>query len=130
MYLLDTDVLVGLLRGNSRVKKNIDENHRIPKAFSIISFGELLYGCHKSQHAAENLTQVRRLTSCYPVINISRPIMERFAEMKAILSRSGVTIEDFDLLIGCTALTMDYIMVTNNFKHYSKIPGLKIVNWS
>jgi tRNA(fMet)-specific endonuclease VapC len=39
-------------------------------------------------------------------------------------------VDDFDLLIGCTALTLNYSMVTNNIKHYQKIPGLKVVNWA
>jgi predicted nucleic acid-binding protein len=38
--------------------------------------------------------------------------------------------DDFDFLIGCSALTLNYAVVTNNIRHYDKIPGLKVVNWA
>jgi len=37
--------------------------------------------------------------------------------------------DDFDLLIGSTALTMNYTLVTNNVTRFKRIPGLKIENW-
>jgi len=33
-------------------------------------------------------------------------------------------------VIGCTALALNYTVVTNNTKHYDKIRGLKVVNWA
>jgi tRNA(fMet)-specific endonuclease VapC len=78
----------------------------------------------------ENLAKVRRLAELYPVIDVTRPVMECFGELKASLSSAGTIVDDFDLLIGCTALTLNYSMVTNNIKHYQKIPGLKVVNWA
>jgi len=34
-----------------------------------------------------------------------------------------------DLIIGATALHEDLILVTDNVKHFSRIPGLRIENW-
>ena len=34
-----------------------------------------------------------------------------------------------DLLIAATALTMNYRLVTNNTKHFSRIKGLEMENW-
>jgi len=34
------------------------------------------------------------------------------------------------LLIGATGITMGYSIVTNNEKHFKKIPGLSIENWT
>ena len=56
--------------------------------------------------------------------------MDSFGEIKAQLSRTGTTVDDFDLLIGCTAMALNYTVVTNNTKHYEKIPGLNVVNWA
>jgi len=38
-------------------------------------------------------------------------------------------ISDFDLLIGCTALEKDLIMVTENLKEFQRISGIKLENW-
>ena len=130
MFLLDTDTLIYFLKGNARVVDNFKAHRTFPKAFSVITYGELIYGCRKSQRAVENLARVRQLAESYPIIDVTRSVMECFGEMKALLTKSGKPLDDFDLLIGCTALTMNYAVVTNNKKHYQKIPGLKVVNWA
>lgn len=38
-------------------------------------------------------------------------------------------IDDFDLLIGATALKHDMVLVTDNVKHLSHIGNLQIENW-
>ena len=38
-------------------------------------------------------------------------------------------ISDFDLLIGCTAVANDLIMVTENTKEFERITGIQIENW-
>lgn len=38
-------------------------------------------------------------------------------------------ISDFDLLIGCTSIENDLIMVTDNIKEFDRIKGIKIENW-
>lgn len=42
---------------------------------------------------------------------------------------SGKMIEDFDLLIGCTAVANGLVMVTDNTKHFSRIEGIVLENW-
>ena len=46
-----------------------------------------------------------------------------------MLVKSGRMIEDFDLLIGCTAVANNMIMVTDNIKHFSRIYGIQLENW-
>ena len=38
-------------------------------------------------------------------------------------------ISDFDLLIGCTALANNLIMVTENTREFSRIKNIRIENW-
>ena len=130
MYLLDTDTVSYFLRGNPRVIENFKIHRGRPKALSVITYGELIYGCRKSQCSVQNLNRVKQLVENYPMIDVTRPVMDCFGEVKAHLEKSGTPIDDFDLLIGCTALTMNYAIVTNNVRHYQRIPGLKVVNWA
>ena len=48
---------------------------------------------------------------------------------KARLRKAGIMISDFDLLIGCTSVENDLIMVTENIKEYKRIYDIKIENW-
>ena len=52
-----------------------------------------------------------------------------YGKQKDILVKSGRMIEDFDLLIGCTAVVNGMIMVTDNTKHFSRIHGIQLENW-
>jgi len=130
MYLLDTDTLIFFLKGDERVVQRFRESSGSPKALSVVTYGELLYGAHKSSRTQQNLAKVYRLAEIYPVIHISRAVMECFGGMKAELGRNGISVDDFDLLIGCTALTLNYTVVTNTMKHFSRIPGLRVANWT
>jgi len=38
-------------------------------------------------------------------------------------------ISDFDLLIGCTAVEYEMIMVTENVKEFKRIEDIKVENW-
>ncbi len=38
-------------------------------------------------------------------------------------------LSDFDLLIGCTAVEKDLIMVTENLKDFERISNIQIKNW-
>lgn len=129
MFLLDTDTLIYSFKGVPKVIENIQFHADAPKALSVISYGELVYGAYKSTRVTSNLAKVHRLRDIFPVIETSTSILECFGSIKAHLSKKGITVDDFDLLIGSTAITCGYTLVTNNEKHFKKIPDLKVVNW-
>ena len=56
--------------------------------------------------------------------------METFGQMKALLESDGQRIDDMDLLIASTALTHNLVLVTKNEKHFRRVPGLEIENWT
>ena len=56
-------------------------------------------------------------------------VIKRYAKEKVATDRQGTPVADFDLLIGCSALENDLIMVTDNVKHFNCIPGIQVENW-
>lgn len=63
------------------------------------------------------------------IIPISTSI-DFFAEEKVRLQLAGTPAHNnFDLLIGCTAVTNNLIMVTDNIKDFKNIKGINIENW-
>jgi len=130
MYLLDTDIIIYSLKGDPVVVENIKQHAADPKAVSVITYGELVFGAQWSQRVTENLAKVHRIKEIFPLIEITPSIMETFGAIKAELRKTGTPVDDFDLLIGATAVTMGYSVVTNNEKHFKKISGLSITNWT
>ena len=130
MYLLDTDTIIYALKGNRNVTRNFEEKAAQPKALSAITYGELFFGAMKSAAPQVNLAKVRRVAEVFPVIDVSRAIMETFGSLKADLERRGSTVDDFDLVIASSALVFNCTVVTNNERHFRHIPGLRVENWT
>ncbi len=130
MYLLDTDTLIYGLKNVAKVVENYKAKSEAPKSISVISYGELIYGAKRSGQPTRNLAVVRHVADIFPVIEVSRSIIEVFGELKAELGSKGHTVDDFDLVIAATAISYNYCLVTNNEKHFKMVPGLKLENWS
>jgi len=129
MYLLDTDTIIYALKGDRQVTRRLEETAGQPKAVSVITYGELFFGAMKSAAPQANLAKVRRVGELFPVIEVSRAVMETFGSLKAELQKRGEAVDDFDLVIASTALVYSYSLVTNNQRHFRNIPGLRLENW-
>jgi tRNA(fMet)-specific endonuclease VapC len=130
MYLLDTDTIIYALKANRNVTRSFEDKAPQSKALSAITYGELFFGAMKSSAPQVNLAKVRRVAELFPVIDVSRAIMETFGSLKADLERRGTRVDDFDLVIASTALVLNYTLVTNNERHFRHIPGLRVENWT
>ena len=129
-YLIDTDIIIYSIKGNSTVQDRFLQYEHIPKAISVITYGELLFAAKKSKKVEKNLAVVYRIKELFPIIGIDKAVIETFSDIKATIQKAGTPLDDMDVLIASTALTMNYTLVTNNEKHFRKIKGLRIENWS
>ena len=130
IYLIDTDTIIYSLRNDHTVHLNFQRNKAIPKAISVVTYGELVYGARKSQLPQKNLATARRVAELFPIVDITPSVMDTFGELKALLEMKGNNIDEMDLLIASTALCHNLILVTNNTKHFGRIEGLNLENWS
>ena len=55
--------------------------------------------------------------------------MSIYAKEKAKLRKSGKLIDDFDILIGATAVANNLILVTENENHLNRLSKINIENW-
>jgi tRNA(fMet)-specific endonuclease VapC len=63
-------------------------------------------------------------------VNWTDPVSERFGSIKAVLEKRGKRIEDFDAAIAAHALAEEAVLVTANKEQMTRVPGLKIEDWS
>ncbi len=91
---------------------------------------ELYYGAYKSQKVESNLAKIKTLENSIEVIPIVKEVVEIFGICKAKLERSGTPLDDFDLILAACAMTKNLVLVTNNTKHFKRIEGLKIADWT
>jgi tRNA(fMet)-specific endonuclease VapC len=128
-YLLDTDISVFYLRGRYNLNQKLKEIVGYDNCFiSEITLAELKYGAELSERVDENLRSVDEFSNKVGILPIFNSL-DLYAKQKARLRKMGATIDDFDLLIGCSAIKNSLILVTNNENHFERIENIKIENW-
>lgn len=127
---LDTDLLVGVLRGNSQaiefLRKALEATGERART-TIFNEYELWAGAFlgpEGQAAA-----VRGLLSTLEVLPASSGSAELYGKLSADAIRHGRQIPYADLMIASVALENVEAIATRNEKHFAKIPGLKVVRW-
>ena len=130
-YLLDTNICIELLRGNTAIAKKINEKGLSKCRISEITKAELIYGEEYGRLKGMRYIpqQLDIFFDTIKIIPISDSIRLYGAE-KARLRHAGTPMEDdFDLLIGCTSVVKKCVMVTNNIRHFKNIQGVVIEDW-
>ena len=127
-YLLDTDICIELFRHNERVIRKIESVGKENCFVSEITIAELFYGAAKSDRE-DNFSDVARVQSLFEVVPL-RPSMRLYGINKASLQAGGITVGEFDLLIGSCAVYNNFVMVTSNVKHFSHIPEIQLEDWA
>lgn len=127
-YLLDTSIVAFLFRGKYNISDHLSKLDASQCFVSDVTIAELVYGAYHSDYVQKNLDMIENFRQYVTVIPFAEAINE-YGKQKEALVSAGQMIEDFDLLIGCTAVARDMIMVTDNIKHFSRIQGIVLENW-
>ena len=130
MFLLDTDTVIYSLKGHETINKNLYLNRNSTLKISIITLMELYYGAYKSQQVSNNLAKVKMIEQSFEIVTVKLESVELFARIKSELELNGDRLDDFDLMIASCAITYNFTLVSNNTKHFTRIAGLNLVNWT
>jgi len=127
--LLDTNICIYFIKGQYNLDKKIlavgEENCFI----SEITVAELKYGIENSKTIEPMRMVVEPFISKFPIIPIYNAL-DIYAKQKAKLRKQGLLVDDFDILIGSTAIANNMIMVTNNVVHLSRLDKIAIEDWT
>ena len=110
-YLLDTNICIYYIKGLYDLKSKFEVVDPENCFISEITLAELKFGVAKSKAKEKNQKALDNFLSGIQLLPIF-PALDIYAEEKARLQKSGKIIDDFDLLIGATAVSFDLVMVT------------------
>ena len=127
-YLLDTNIVIFLFKGLKNIGDKIDSVGLKNCFISEITLAELEYGALKSQRLEHHLAILNEFLEEIEVLPIYNAI-SIYASERVRLERLGTRIDDFDLLIGATAVANSLVIVTNNVAHFERILGIEIEDW-
>ena len=130
IYLLDSNVWVGLLRGTkplvtSRFRAATTSDLRV---CSVI-VAELRYGCLRSAKPAANRAAVDALLAPYPSLPFDDAAVDSFVTVRRHLEVLGTPIGPYDLQIAAIALVNGCTLVTHNQAEFSRVPALLLEDW-
>lgn len=126
--MLDTDICIFYLKGIYDLREKVESAGMKRIYISEITLAELKFGAANSNKPLKNRKIVEAFRSRIKLIPIYNCI-DYYATEKARLQKAGTTIDDFDLIIGTSAVVNGLIMVTNNTKHFKQIRKIKLTNW-
>lgn len=128
-YLLDTNICAFMFRGKYGVREHLQKIGLRNCHISILTYAELYFGIENGGVEIEhNLNVLNTFCENIDIVGID-DVVPAYACEKARLRKSGTPIDDFDLMIGATALTHNFVLVTENLKHLRKIRDIEIENW-
>ncbi len=139
-YLLDTNhcsYIINATRKNPKYHKpeEIKATEAFRKATEPIYtcdvvVGEMYFGAELRPTTAQLYNLIDEFTTnSVVVLMANKEAWLLFANTKALLRKTGIVIEDFDLLIACIAKAYDCILVTNDavFKYLPS--SFQVENW-
>jgi predicted nucleic acid-binding protein len=121
--LLDTTVLIDLLRGHAGAAEFIDTviASRTPLFVSAISAMELFVGCRNN----DEVKKAQQLVASFGLLHLYPAESRRAYELVLLYSKShGLAIPD--ALIAATALVQDLELASDNVRHFGMIPDLGV----
>jgi len=127
-YLLDTNICIHFFRGKFNLNEKLEKVGLRNCAISEITLAELVFGAENSSNPIKNHKIIEKFAEQVVILPIFDSI-NFYGKEKARLRKLGLSISDFDLLIACTSVEKQLIMVTENVAEYERIQNIKIENW-
>ncbi len=129
MWMLDTDTCSYILRAySSKVMARLDSVPRDSVAISAVVAAELRFGAERVK--SRKLTAlVDAWLEMFAIDAWDDAAARSYAKIRAALEAKGKPIGNLDLLIAAHAVSRRATLVTNNTRHFSQVPGLKLDNW-
>lgn len=132
--ILDSSVAIAAERRGDTVEKLIEQVVASvgdqEAALSSVGLTELIHGIYRAQTPAMRLRRqsfVEEMLRDFTVHPYTRETALLAGRIDGEQQAKGVTIPFADLLIGATALSLGFPVLTVNPRHFQLIPGLKVL---
>lgn len=124
--LVDSDLIISGMRSSSLVLDFLDSFAQRGLSISVVTLAEVFEGAFHTDDPVQHLSAAREFLDHYIIVDVTDPVAETFARLRAALRHQGNSIADMDLLIAATAITYDLTLLTRNTRHFSRVPGLHL----
>lgn len=130
-YLLDTNIFIYLCKGTyPAIADHIRSFGPGDIVISSITLAELEFGIAKSAKPEKNRKHFQELLLPFEILPFDSQAAIEYGIIRNCLEKAGSPIGPLDTLIAAHALSLGACLVTNNEREFSRVPGLRVENWS
>jgi tRNA(fMet)-specific endonuclease VapC len=131
MYMLDTDICIYIIKQKpEKVLKRLETIPPDGLAISVITFAELMNGAKESRHVDANVARLDALAELLVIPSFDCKAAVAYGDIRSDLEKRGEIIGANDLLIAAHAMSLGWILVTNNEREFRRISKLRVENWA
>jgi tRNA(fMet)-specific endonuclease VapC len=127
-YLLDTDTVSFALRGQGGVGARIRQCRPSELSISSLTLAELRFGAERKRSAKLHAL-IDTFAAAVEVASFDDAAALEFGRLGALLADRGTPIGELDVLIAAHAVALRCALVSNNVRHFTRVPGLAVENW-
>ena len=132
MFLFDTDTITNIVKPQPSLNllQRLEKISKSQQFVSTITISEIVYGAEKSQRPDFHLNNLE--TILLPAVNIisfDTKAAYICGRIRAELEKRGTPLDLADLEIASIAIANNLILVTNNVRHFARVPLLQYENW-
>jgi predicted nucleic acid-binding protein len=131
MTILDTDIIVALLKGTPGAIQKITSIEEKGETISttIVTVYELLKGAYLSRRCEENLAKVTDSISNMQILDLTFNACQEAAKIYKELKNKGTIVGEFDILIAAITRANNEELVTRDEHFELLIPESNLQKW-
>jgi len=129
-YLLDTNICIYIRRERPQaVLERFKTLAPGATAISVVTYGELIFGVHRSSNPDKAMVVLEELAALIPVLPMAVDVAKAYGVIRSDLAVRGELIGNNDLWIAAHARSLGLTLVTNNEREFQRVADLKLENW-
>lgn len=132
--ILDSSIIIASERQSETVERLIERIIHATgdqeAALSAIGLTELIHGIYRAKSAAQRIrreTFLQELLDDLTIYPYTKETALLAGKLDGEQQAQGIIIPFADLLIGATALSVGFAVLTSNLRHFQSIPGLSVM---
>lgn len=129
--MLDTNTASYVIKGTvPAVDAHLRSLDVTQVCISAITRAELRFGIRRLRGATRLAAAVEQFLGGIYTLPWDEAAADEFADVRAGLERTGLPIGIMDTMIAAHAKVVNAALVTNNVKHFRRVKGLAVENWT
>ena len=129
--MLDTNICIYAIKHKpEKVLEELQRHDPSDVCISAVTYAELIHGVEKSAAIEKNRLALSLLLANIEIFDFDAKAADCYGKIRTELEKKGSPIGPLDMMIAGHARSLEFTLVTNNMKEFSRVSGLRMENWA